>query len=129
MTPASGAQLRIRPAERRLLQGALLLAAALLLYGSVAPLMTLQKFYLFENEVSLLSGLRQLVEQGRWLLVLIIGGSVLLGLLLDSVLGTKPAFIFILLLASIPVTLWVIYRYSVYQSKRIMSSQKEDNIP
>jgi F0F1-type ATP synthase assembly protein I len=63
------------------------------------------------------------------MLVLIIGGSVLLGLLLDSVLGTKPAFIFILLLASIPVTLWVIYRYSVYQSKRIMSSQKEDNIP
>jgi len=82
MTPASGAQLRIRPAERRLLQGALLLAAALLLYGSVAPLMTLQKFYLFENEVSLLSGLRQLVEQGRWLLVLIIGGfSLLLPLL------------------------------------------------
>jgi paraquat-inducible protein A len=44
--------------------------------------MTLQKFYLFENEVSLLSGLRQLVEQGRWLLVLIIGGfSLLLPLL------------------------------------------------
>jgi F0F1-type ATP synthase assembly protein I len=62
------------------------------------------------------------------LLVLIIGGSVLLGLLLDSLLGTRPAFIFILLLGSIPVTLWTIYRYALHQSKQILDSQKEDDI-
>ena len=66
--------LRIRSAERHLLRVTLLLASILLLVGVVAPLMTLQKLYLFENQLSLLSGLRQLAEQGRWLLLLIIGG-------------------------------------------------------
>ena len=70
----------------------------------------------------------KVIAQMGALLVLIIGGAVLLGLLLDELLGTKPAFIFILLLGSIPLTLWLIYRYSLHQSKQILSAQKEDNI-
>jgi len=61
-------------------------------------------------------------------LVGIVGGAVLLGLLLDAVLGTKPAFIFILLIGSIPLTLWTIYRYTQHQTKQILASQKEDEL-
>ena len=70
----------------------------------------------------------KVIAQMGVLLVLIVGGAVLLGLLLDQLLGTKPVFIFVLMLASIPLTLWTIYRYSFYQSRQILSSQKEDNI-
>ena len=64
------------------------------------------------------------------LLTVIAGGAIALGLLLDRLLGTKPLFIFILLLGSIPLNLWVIYRYTMYQSKRLPASlpQKEDKI-
>src|SRR5262245_51648826 len=63
-------------------------------------------------------------------LVIIVGGGVLLCFFLDQVFGTRPLFIFLLLLASIPLNLWAIYRYTVYQSKRLQaaSSQKEDNL-
>lgn len=61
-------------------------------------------------------------------LVVIVGGGVLLGLLLDQVLGTRPLFIFLLLLASIPLNLWAIYRYTLYQTNRLQASQKEDNV-
>jgi F0F1-type ATP synthase assembly protein I len=70
----------------------------------------------------------KVIAQMGALLVAIIGGAVLLGILLDQLLGTKPIFIFTLLLGSIPLTLWIIYRYSLRQSKQILSSQKEDNI-
>ena len=69
----------------------------------------------------------KVIAQMGALLVLIVGGAVLLGLLLDQLLGTKPVFIFVLLLASIPLTLWTIYRYSYHQSRQNLSSQKEDN--
>ncbi len=62
------------------------------------------------------------------LLILIVGGGVLLGLLLDQLLGTRPLFIFLVLLVSIPLNLWAIYRYTLYQTKRLQASQKEDNI-
>jgi F0F1-type ATP synthase assembly protein I len=78
------------------------------------------------NAVVLLA-VKVIAQMGAFL-VLIIGGAVLLGLLLDQILGTKPIFIFTLLLGSIPLTLWIIYRYSLHQSKHIMSSQKEDKI-
>jgi len=61
-------------------------------------------------------------------LVVIVGGGVLLGLLLDQVLGTRPLFIFLLLLASIPLNLWAIYRYTLYQTNRLQASQKEDKV-
>lgn len=70
----------------------------------------------------------KVIAQMGTLLVLIVGGSVGIGLLLDHLLGTKPIFITVLILASVPVTLWTIYRYSLYQAKRISSSQKEEKI-
>ena len=80
-----------------------------------------------DNQAIVLLAVKVIAQMGA-LLVAIIGGAVLLGLLLDQVLGTKPIFIFTLLLGSIPLTLWIIYRYSLRQSKQILSSQKEDNI-
>jgi F0F1-type ATP synthase assembly protein I len=70
----------------------------------------------------------KVIAQMGTLLVLIVGGSVGIGLLLDHLLGTRPIFIAVLILASVPVTLWTIYRYSLYQAKRISSSQKEEKI-
>lgn len=70
----------------------------------------------------------KVIAQMGTLLVLIVGGSVGIGLLLDHLLGTRPVFIAVLILASVPVTLWTIYRYSLYQAKRISSSQKEEKI-
>jgi F0F1-type ATP synthase assembly protein I len=78
------------------------------------------------NAIVLLA-VKVIAQMGAFL-VIIIGGAVLLGILLDQLLGTKPIFIFTLLLGSIPLTLWIIYRYSLRQSKHILSSQKEDNI-
>jgi F0F1-type ATP synthase assembly protein I len=78
------------------------------------------------NAVVLLA-VKVIAQLGAFM-VFVIGGAVLLGLLLDQLLGTKPIFIFTLLLGSIPVTLWIIYRYSLRQSKHILSSQKEDDI-
>ena len=62
------------------------------------------------------------------LLIVIAGGAVLLGLFLDQVLNTRPLFIFLLLLASIPLNLWAIYRYTLYKTNQLQASQKEDNI-
>jgi paraquat-inducible protein A len=44
----------------------------LLAIGVFSPLMTLNKFYLFENQVSLFSALADLTGQGEWLLFLVI---------------------------------------------------------
>ncbi len=62
-------------------------------------------------------------------LTIIVGGSVLLGLLLDRVLGTGHVFIFVMLVISIPLNLWAIYRYTIYQSKRLQAEaqNKEDS--
>lgn len=65
------------------------------------------------------------------LLTTIVGGAVLLGLFLDQALGTGRLFIFLLLVASIPLNLWAIYRYTLYQSKRLQamtSAKKEDSV-
>lgn len=58
------------------------------------------------------------------------GGAVVLGLLLDQILGTRPLFIFVLLLGSIPLNLWMIYRYTLYKSRRLSATPtlKEDNV-
>ena len=70
----------------------------------------------------------KVIAQMGALIVAIVGGSLVLGLLLDQVLGTKPLFIASLILGSVPVTLWVIYRYARHQSEHILAAQKEDNI-
>jgi paraquat-inducible protein A len=52
----------------------LLSALALLVLGLTAPILTLEKFYLFANTVSLWSALGQLAEEGEWGLLLLVGG-------------------------------------------------------
>ena len=51
----------------------------------------------------------------------IVGGSLGLGLLLDRVLNTRPIFIFLLLLGSIPLNLWLIYKYTIYRTKQLQA--------
>lgn len=67
----------------------LALALLLLFWGVWAPLLTLQKFFIFNNSVSLLSALGQLWRQGEWLLFGLIGGfSVMLPLAKLVILAT-----------------------------------------
>ncbi len=53
---------------------ALLVAFALLLVGLRAPILTLEKFYVFSNTVSLWSALVQLAQLREWGLLVLIGG-------------------------------------------------------
>jgi paraquat-inducible protein A len=50
----------------------LIVACGLFLLGVFSPLMTVKKWFLFENTFSLLSGLTQLVQAGHYLLFLIV---------------------------------------------------------
>lgn len=79
----------------------------------------------------MLLALKVIAQMGA-LIVGVVGGALVLGLLLDQALGTKPLFIALLILGSVPVTLWVIYRYARHQSANIQAAhaktQKEDNI-
>lgn len=60
----------------------LVFASALLLFGLFAPLLTLERFLIFANRVSLYGGLGDLWVQGEWFLFILIGGfSVLFPLL------------------------------------------------
>ncbi len=52
----------------------LLLAAALLAVGLKLPIITIEKFYYFENTVSLLSAIGQLWQEQEWGLTLLVGG-------------------------------------------------------
>jgi len=55
----------------------LLLAAGLLVLGLVTPVLSLEKFYFFDNTVSLLSGIQTLWREHEWgLAFLLIGFSV-----------------------------------------------------
>lgn len=56
-----------------MVNGLLLLALGLLLLGLAWPVLTLEKFYLFANTVSLWSALMQLIAEREWGLVLILG--------------------------------------------------------
>ena len=75
----------------------LLCAVGLLLYGLQAPILTLEKFYLFSNTVSLLSALQTLAQEAEWGLFALIGSfSVVFPLLkilmLILVWNLDPAF-------------------------------------
>lgn len=70
------------PMQGVLLNLLLLAALGLLLYGLQAPILSLQKFYIFNNTVSLWSALRQLYQEAEWGLFLLVGAfSVLFPLL------------------------------------------------
>lgn len=79
----------------------------------------------------MLSGLIvKVVSQVGCLISITAFGAIVLGLLLDQILSTKPLFLFILLLASVPLNIWLIIRYTRYKSKHLQGSeqQKEDGI-
>ena len=62
------------PAAALLAWSGIAISTALLGIGAFAPLMTTTKFFIFSNTLSLVSGIRQLFEQGHWILGLIILG-------------------------------------------------------
>lgn len=73
---------RLYPGAVRRLRLLVWLAYALLATGLVAPVITLEKFVFIENTFSVVTGIYQLLREGRWFLFVIIGGfSVLLPVL------------------------------------------------
>ncbi|MEO8612587.1 MAG: hypothetical protein ABI690_32120 [Chloroflexota bacterium] len=83
-----------------------------------------------ENPASAYAFAAAVAAQVGVLLIVIVGAALLLGLFLDHLLGTKSLFIFLLLIASIPLNLWAIYKYTMYQIKRLQAPtpKKEDSI-
>jgi paraquat-inducible protein A len=78
---------RLFPGQVRWLQLLIALASALLAVGLVAPIITLEKFVLIENTFSVVSGVWQLIQEGRWFLFVIISVfSILLPVLKLTVL-------------------------------------------
>lgn len=55
------------------LDGLLIVSLVALVIGIQAPLLTLQKLYFFENQISLISAVRELYHKQEWLLFVIIG--------------------------------------------------------
>lgn len=68
----------------------------------------------------------QVAAQIGCLLILTVGGGVVLGLLLDKLLGTKSLFIFLFLLGSIPLNLWAVYRYTLYKTRNLKTSSRKE---
>lgn len=81
--------------NRALINLLLLLALALLVIGLSQPILSLEKFYIFGNEVSLLSALEQLANQNDWGLFALVGAfSVLFPMIKVSlliVIANEPA--------------------------------------
>jgi paraquat-inducible protein A len=73
---------RLYPGQVRQLRVLVWLAIVLLVVGLIAPIITLEKFVVIENTFSVLTGVYQLLREGRWFLFLVIGVfSVLLPML------------------------------------------------
>jgi paraquat-inducible protein A len=63
----------IRKKWLRFAPWALLIAAPLLIAGWVLPIMSVTSFWVIETEHSVIGGLKTFINEGEWLLVLIIG--------------------------------------------------------
>jgi len=75
------------PVQARRLRHLIWIAAGLLLFGVVSPIITLKKFVLVENTFSVLSGVFELLQNGQLFLFLLLAGfSVVLPILKLSVL-------------------------------------------
>lgn len=70
------------------------------------------------------------VGQVGCLVLLVILGTILLGLVLDEALGTRPTFIFVMLLVSVPLNLAVLYFYTRHKARQLqgIARQKEEDI-
>ena len=60
------------PAESKILRLLVVVSAVCLAVGLTAPVLTLEKFFIIDNTFSILSGLVQLLEEGRFFLFIII---------------------------------------------------------
>lgn len=58
--------------DRALFTLGLVIALILLLIGLVSPMLTMSKFYFFENSFSVVGGISQLWAEGKWVLAVII---------------------------------------------------------
>jgi len=70
------------------------------------------------------------VGQVGCMILLVILGTLLLGLALDEAFGTRPAFLFIMLLVSVPLSTAAIFFYTRFKAKQLhgMASKKEEDI-
>ncbi len=70
------------------------------------------------------------VGQVGCLVLLVILGTILLGLALDEALGTGPTFIFVMLLVSVPLNLAVLFFYTRHKARQLQGAarQKEEDI-
>ena len=70
------------------------------------------------------------VGQVGCLILLVILGTMLLGLGLDEIFGTRPALMFVMLLVSVPLSIWTIFLYTRFKAKQLQGSaiQKEEDI-
>jgi len=68
------------------------------------------------------------VGQVGCLVLFVIGGAFLLGLGLDEILGTRPTFIFVMLLLSVPLNLAALVFYTRNKAKQLdrAARQKEE---
>jgi len=64
------------------------------------------------------------------MILLIILGTLLLGLALDEAFGTRPAFLFIMLLVSLPISTAAIFVYTRFKARQLhgTASKKEEDI-
>ena len=70
------------------------------------------------------------VGQVGCLILLVILGALLLGLALDEAFGTRPTFLFIMLLVSIPISTAAIFFYTRFKARQLhgTASKKEEDI-
>ena len=70
------------------------------------------------------------VGQVGCMILLVILGTILLGLALDEAFGTPPTFLFIMLLVSIPISIASIFYYTRYKTRQLHggTSKKEEDI-
>ena len=82
------------------------------------------------NPLSTYGMVAGVVGQVGCLVLLVILGTLLLGLALDEAFGTRPAFVFVMLLVSVPINLASLFFYTRYKTKQLQSAakQKEEDI-
>ena len=83
-----------------------------------------------DNPLSTYGLVAGVVGQVGCLILLVILGAMLLGWGLDELFGTRPAMMFVMLLASVPISIAAIFFYTRYKAKQLHGSavQKEEDI-
>lgn len=66
------------------------------------------------------------VSQVGCVIVIIVIGALALGLLLDKLLGTKPVLTLVLVLGSIPISLFSVVRIALSAARRIQEPPGEE---